>query len=65
MNIDALIPGVGAILCGLLLTLLAYNIIGRKFTHEDFHSWLNNRRTMYKILGPLLILGGAAILLWR
>ncbi len=65
MSIHTLVPGIAAILCGIFLTLLAYNIIGRNFSHQDFHNWLEKRKTLYRFLGPVLVIAGVIILIFR
>lgn len=62
MDIHTIVLGVGALFFGILLCLVAYGIIGRNFTQKEFHSWLENRRGFYKILGPILIIAGIVIL---
>ncbi len=65
MDINAVVPGGGAILFGLLLILLALGIIGRSFTSPEFNDWLQKRRKFLGILGTILLLLGVYIIFWR
>lgn len=58
MDPNSTVLAVGAIFFGVLVSLIAYNVIGRNFENQAYHSWLKSRRTYFKVLGPVLTILG-------